>query len=121
MCRTDCTNSWKTSNHCGTPRPDPQGLEKRRPLCFLRGNIVNLLQLGTQPRCRVRQVWLHRFLGHESLERCGRLETLSLMWPGGSEPWLMEEVWVRDQILHPSVTPTEMVWRIWDDNEMMGW
>jgi hypothetical protein len=32
------------------PLTDPPGLENRRPMCFLRGNILNLLQLGTQPQ-----------------------------------------------------------------------
>jgi hypothetical protein len=49
------------------------------------------------------------------------LETSSLMMrTSGSEAWLMGKLWVRDEILHPSVTPSQMVWRILDDNEMMG-
>jgi hypothetical protein len=46
---------------------------------------------------------------------------LSLMWTGGSEPWLMGDFWVRDWILHRSVTSKKMVWRRLDDNEMMEW
>jgi hypothetical protein len=65
-------------------------------MCFLRGNILNLLQLGTQPQlcvCNGYGFTVHRFLGHEIPEMRG-LETLSLMWVGGSDIWLMEELWV---------------------------
>jgi hypothetical protein len=61
---------------------------------FFKGKHLELVATGyTASMVRVQRVWLHRFLGHETPEMRG-LETLSLMWVGGSDTWLMEELWV---------------------------
>jgi hypothetical protein len=57
---------------------DPSGLEKRRPMCFLRGNKVGFVATGdTASMVPVRRVWLQGFLGQYADKMRG---------PGGLEP-----------------------------------
>jgi hypothetical protein len=54
---------------------------------------MNLLQLGTQPQWACATGMASQVPWHETPEMRG-LETLSLMWVGGSDTWLVEELWV---------------------------